>query len=673
MGGEWLPVLVGLLTAAAFLPSLSGGFLNFDDEYRFLKNKAYMGLGWTQLRWIFAGHFDTGNYEPFTWLTMAVVHALRGVDAAAYHLPGYLAHVATAVLFYFVSLRLLASALPPGEGETPRFRYAAAFAALLFGAHPLRTEVVAWLSGQHYTLAGAFFLASLNLYLRAFDAGNRAARAEPARGAPRPSASHPGMASPACYWGSAALFAVSILFYPIGMPMPVILLIIDAYPLRRLSWSRAAPPASPVLREKIPFLLLSLVGCASMVASRKSADLMAPIEMFGWAQRVTQTGYGLTMYLLETLDPVHFEPHLDIFKYGFDFLQPAFVGLSAASVAFTVAALALRRRWPGLLAVWACYVAALLPVSGLAQSGNQIIADRYTYLACLGWPLLAAASLIAAARTPGLRRLRPWGAAAAVAAVVGLEVLSFRQCRVWRDSGSFWTHHLRLKADDPYYLTSMAAYLAEIGDYAMARDYLQRSLKIDPSIFFTEYTLGFVHSKMGDHAQALKYFHAALSNPLSRRLSIISNAVGASLAQLGRHAEAVEHLAKAVEISPDNVEARFNLGISLLELGRVPEALGQFRQAAELYPGYWEAHFNAGTLLAGQGRFDEAMRHYRSALSVKPGHPEVLNNLGVALLKTGRAAEAQARFEEILRSQPGHARARFNLARARAAQGRPAD
>src|SRR5712692_3911356 len=74
----------------------------------------------------------------------------------------------------------------------------------------------------------------------------------------------------------------------------------------------------------------------------------------------------------------------------------------SAVVALTAIVLALRRHVPGLLAAWLAYVVVLLPVLGIFQSGPQIAADRYTYLAGLGWAILAGAGLLFCGRA--LRR-----------------------------------------------------------------------------------------------------------------------------------------------------------------------------------------------------------------------------------------------------------------------------
>src|SRR5262245_58983660 len=145
-----LPLAVAVLTVIAFLPVLSGSFLNWDDDVNFRHNRAYRGLGWEQIRWAFTSVLF-GHYIPLTRLTFSLNYVLGGMSPWGYHLFNLLVHGINAALFYVVARRLLLAATGTGRQDgrnDVEVVAAAATAALAFGLHPLRVEPVAWITGR---------------------------------------------------------------------------------------------------------------------------------------------------------------------------------------------------------------------------------------------------------------------------------------------------------------------------------------------------------------------------------------------------------------------------------------------------------------------------------------------------------------------------------------------
>src|SRR5213594_3953589 len=215
---RWLaPLLVALFTLAAFLPALQNQFVNWDDKDNFLDNPHYRGLGWTHLRWMWTTHL--GHYIPLTWMTLGLDYLIWGMNPTGYHLTNLLLHAANAVLVY----RLIV-ALVPGVGAR-----AALVGALGFAIHPLRVESVAWATERRDVLSGLFYLATVLGYLR-FAEAQREGR--PWRG-----------------WLAASVgcFLLSLLAKAWGITLPLVLLALDVYPLRRLV---GRSDVVPRLREK---------------------------------------------------------------------------------------------------------------------------------------------------------------------------------------------------------------------------------------------------------------------------------------------------------------------------------------------------------------------------------------------------------------------------------------
>src|SRR5438132_13123211 len=249
-----VPLLVALLTLTAFLPTLHNQFVNWDDADNFLENPHYRGLGWTHLRWMWTTH--RGHYIPLTWMTLGLDYLLWGMNPFGYHLTSLLLHAANAGVFFFVVRRILTQALPSRSERGHALAVAAGFAALVFAIHPLRVESVAWATERRDVLSGLFYLLTILLYLRASERGERG------RG---------------WYWGTVGLFACALLSKAMAVSVPVVLLILDVYPLRRLGGSTGwwSEPARRVYVEKIPFVLLAAAASAIAVMAQLSVHVAA--------------------------------------------------------------------------------------------------------------------------------------------------------------------------------------------------------------------------------------------------------------------------------------------------------------------------------------------------------------------------------------------------------------
>src|SRR6059036_3300894 len=234
---------------APFLPTLQNQFVSWDDDKNFLENPHYRGLSWTHLHWMWTTHL--GHYIPLTWMTLGLDYLLWGMNPVGYHLTSLLLHAANAVVFFFVVRRLLAQALSSPSERGYALAVSAGVAALVFAIHPLRVESVAWVTERRDVLSGLFYLLTILIYLRACE------REERGRG---------------WYWLSVAVFGCALLSKSMVLNLPVVLLILDVYPLRRLGgfvgwWSE---PARRIYVEKIPFVLLAAAASAIAVMAQSS-------------------------------------------------------------------------------------------------------------------------------------------------------------------------------------------------------------------------------------------------------------------------------------------------------------------------------------------------------------------------------------------------------------------
>src|SRR2546428_2582737 len=276
-GGSWLvPVLIALVTFAAFLPTLNNQFVDWDDQRNFLENPHYRGLAWTHLRWMWTTH--QGHYIPLTWMTLGLDYLLWGMNPVGYHLTNLLLHAANAVVFFFVVRRLLTRALPSPSERGHTLALSAGFASLVFAIHPLRVESVAWATERRDVLSGLFYLLTLLMYPRARE------REERGRG---------------WYWLSVAVFVLALLSKSMVVNLPIVLLILDVYPLRRLGgavgwWSA---PARRVYVGKIPFVLLAAAAPAVAVMAQLSVHAAASRAQLSVPGGVGGSASGFGCYL----------------------------------------------------------------------------------------------------------------------------------------------------------------------------------------------------------------------------------------------------------------------------------------------------------------------------------------------------------------------------------------
>src|SRR5881296_1675553 len=581
----WLvPVLTALVTFAAFLPTLNNQFVDWDDHHNLLDNPHYRGLGWTQIRWMWTT-FHMGHWLPLTWMSFGLDYLVWGLEPLGYHLTNLVLHATSAAVFYLVARRILSLAVPdPDDRGQAGLALSAGFAALLFALHPLRAESVAWATERRDVLLGLFYLLTILAYLRACERGERG------RG---------------WYWGAVGLFACALLSKSMVVNLPIVLLILDVYPLRRLGgatgwWSE---PARRVYVEKIPFVLLATAAAAIAVMAQLSVHAAASLAQLSVPGRVAVSAYGLSFYLWKMVVPLNLSPLYPLSPIVNPWAMP-FVLSYTMVLAITAIALALRRRVPGLPAAWSAYVVVLLPVLGIFQSGPQIAADRYTYLASLGWAILAGACLlfcwrISRTSTTGTPTTLPI-AGVAICVVAGLGVLTWNQVHIWHDSERLWTY----------------------------------TVAIHPNSSLAQFSLGIVLSAQGKPTEAIEHFQKGLQ--LRPDEPSAHTKLGVALIQQGKLADAIEHFRQAVRIYPDDALAHTNWGSALIDLGKPSEAIEHFQQALRIHPDDALAHTNWGSALIDLGKPSEAIEHYSKALRITAGLAEAQNGLGQALAQEQR-------------------------------------
>ena len=482
---RWLPPgLVVAVTLAAFLPTLGNGFASWDDAINFLDNPHFRGLGPAQLRWMFTT-FHAGHYIPLTWLSLGLDYLLWGLHPAGYHLTSLLFHTATALCFYFLALRLLRLALPPAPSPAA-LRWGAALAALLFAVHPLRVESVASATERRDVLSGLFYVLALLCYLKAVEC------APAARPRPR------------WYGLTLACFAAAVLSKSIAVTLPVTLLVLYVYPLRRLGGPAGWRALRPWL-EKVPFFALSAAAAASAFSALLPLGNTQSLQSMPLHLRLLVSVYGLLFYLRKTLIPLDLSPLYPL-SFQVTWLQFGLL-IGGACLAWFC-----RRRWPALTAAALVYAITVAPVVGIFQNGPQAAADRYAYLPCLGWAVLIGGAV--ARWWPSRRILVP------VAAVwlTALAFLTWQQTSLWRDPITLWSHAAVVTPGMRAAHFKLAQAYAQDGRIAEAIGAYREAMRLSgPSVPWGHLAIARLLEQSGLDAGARTEFAAALrEDPTSR-------------------------------------------------------------------------------------------------------------------------------------------------------------
>jgi cytochrome c-type biogenesis protein CcmH/NrfG len=533
-------VLALVATAVgALLPfwgALAAGFVNWDDDMLLLRHDRYQALTGEHLAWMF-GESYMGHYQPLTWLSYAFDHALWGLDPFGFHLTNLLLHAANALAFWWLLRVLSAGAVSP---------WWAAFGALLFAVHPLRVESVAWVTERRTLVCGLFWLLAIGCWVQ-----SRRATAHRAR------------------WGlalAAGCMFASLLANAWAMTLPVVLLLLDVWPLRRL---QAGGSRWRLVLEKWPFVALAAVAGVAALAAQGAAGARVSWHDHDLVARCAQAAYGLCYYVRATLWPVALSP-LHPLEHALDPGEARFVVSLVVVLAAAVAAWLWRRRAPALVVGAAIYLVVLLPVLGFVQSGPQLVAERYSYLPALVLP----AALVLSPRVRGA------GVRALPVALALLALLSWRtvqQTAVWRDSRTLWEHTLSLYPDSFHAHLHYAEVLAAEGNADGALAEYRRTVELQPLEHKGWQAIGGAEFRRGDFAASLDAYRRAHELQPHRPEHLHGMAIAAL--QLGRAEDCVRSCERCLAADPDWPHAWPVLGDALLRLGRRAEAQVAFERA----------------------------------------------------------------------------------------------
>ncbi len=610
--GRFRPLLIALLLALAtlllFARAAGNEFVLYDDNIYVTENPpVQQGLTWSGVAWAFTT-MHAGNWHPLTWLSHMLDVQLFGLAPGPHHLVNVLLHAANAVLLYLILLRMTGAP------------WRSAFVAALFAVHPLHVESVAWVAERKDVLSGLFGLLTIGAY---------------ARYAERPGAAR--------YAWTVLMLAIGLLCKPMLVTVPLLLLLLDYWPLGRMAGApppfpgadpdRPQAPLTRLVVEKIPMLALCTASSAVTVVAQGRSDAITDLSL-GLGARVANAAAGYVRYLGKTFFPGSLSVFYPLPPSGVPSWQ---VAVACLLLVFITAMVLLRlRRSPWLAVGWFWFAGMLVPVIGLVQVGAQSIADRYTYLPLIGVFVMVAWEAPELLRR---RRIRPNVlGAAAVAAIVALAALSWRQTGFWKTHETLFRHALDVTTNNWLAHESLGEFLGRKGDVDEALVHIREALRLSPEDARAWYNLGVLQRKTGRYSDAVGSLREALR--LRPRYANAWSNLGAVYESLGLVPEASGALREAVRIAPGDPAAWYNLGSFYGQTGFPVEAAKAFEEAVRIQPDFAAAWNNLGLAYRSSARIPEAADAFRQATRARPGDPVAWYNLGLLYAGTGRRREA---------------------------------
>jgi len=616
-----LCAMIFCATLAAYFPALRGGLL-WDDSSHLTKPGLQSFHGLWRI-WFELG--ATQQYYPLLHSAFWLEHRMWGDAVAGYHLTNVALHALSACLVVMIMKRL---SLP-----------GAWLAGFVFALHPVNVESVAWISEQKSTLSGVFYLASLLTYLHFYLQPDQDRRKSE-------------------YLLATGLFVLALLSKTVTATLPAVLLVIFWWRRGRLEWKRDVLPLLPWFALGISAGLFTSWVERTLIGARGADFLLTP------AQRVLIAGRAICFYAGKLLWPTNltfFYPHWKIEPgVWWQWMFPAGV------LAFGIGLVFVARRYRGPLASFLIFCGTLFPVLGFLNIYPfrfSYVADHFQYLASLGIIVPVTSMLLPAIERISSRRAVT--IACCFVLILFLGVLTWRQCRMYRDSETLYRESLARNPGSWLAHYNLGVLFAEMpGRLPDAIAEYQAALRIKPDYAEAHVNLGNTLSQTpGREPDAIAEYQAALR--INPDYAEAHNDLGIALSfSPGRLQDAIAEYQEALQIDPDYAEAHLNLGNILSQIpGRQPEAIAEYQAALRINPNDAAAHFNLGNLLARTpGRLQDAIAEYQAALRIAPEYAKAHYNLGIVLaVIPGRLADAVAELQAALRINPDYAEAHNQL------------
>ncbi|QWR76649.1 tetratricopeptide repeat protein [Candidatus Magnetomonas plexicatena] len=517
IGGVIYSILILILALYVYADTRNFQFLIYDDN-RYVTDNPFVQMGFTKesVKWAFTTDND-GNWFPLTWLTHLADFQFYGLRPMGHHITSVIIHSVNSLLVFILFTNLLRGNMLQG-----------AIIGALFAIHPMHVESVAWVSERKDVLCTFWFFLTMLSYL-----------------------SYVRTEKKLRYMLTLTLFAFSLMSKPMAVTLPVLLLLIDFWPLNRFANTQDVRVSS-LLIEKIPFFVLSAVSSVITVYVQKSGGHLMPLQRFPLSLRTGNALVSYIKYLYLSVYPVRLSNF-----YPMPENVPALLVIFSAVLIIAMTAVFLKnaKTMPCLIVGWGWFFITLSPVIGLIQVELQSMANRYTYIPYTGiFVLLVVCVFELIKRFPKLK----------LPLTISIIMFVLTMSYLARDEASYWRNSLTLT---------------------------NRAIEVNAKNYMAYYNLGYIKASEGNHAEAFFSYNRAISLKPTFGKPYIN--AGFELLALNRVTDAIRYFKKSIPVAGPNISIGFNgLGIALLREGKTVEARTAFENALKHDTGMEPAQIN---------------------------------------------------------------------------------
>ncbi len=502
----YLAALVGIATFAFYLSALHNGFAGWWDDSRYVyENPHIRSFNAAFLKWAFLD-FYASNWHPLTWISHAFDYAIWGLNPMGHHLTSYIIHAINSSLAVILTIKLLEiyqeRAIGGGSAtsiDRSGMLIAGVVTGLLLGLHPIHVESVAWIAERKDVLCALFFLISIITYTAYVTVG--ATRQKRVPWFPNK-----------LYLLCLGFFALALLSKPMAVSLPLVLLILDWHPFKRIQSVKSFWYA---FVEKLPFIALSLISAILTVRAERAGGAMRMMVFVPLSTRLLVAAKAYVTYLWKMILPVNLIPYYaypkDVTVFSLEYLSAVIL-----IAVITVMCIIFAKRHKVLLTAWGYYVVTLIPVIGIVQVGEQAMADRYTYLPSLG-PFLVVGLVVAwiYRRIHALQRrsfaLKVSALAIIILVFFVLASLMLKQAAIWENPITLWTYVIeREPTSIPGAYVNRGVAFREEGQLNEAINDFNSALFLDSFRVNAYYERGLIYYEMGQFDKAVADLNNAI-------------------------------------------------------------------------------------------------------------------------------------------------------------------
>lgn len=480
-----IKISIGILfiTLITHLPSLTHGFLNWDDNTYITSNPSFKANWLEFTQWAFYTKYFA-NYHPLTWLSYKLDYEIWGLNPFGYHLTNIIFHSLNSILVFFIIKTLID--MYRSEMQTSQNHKKTLIISLtttaLFMLHPIHIESVTWVSERKDVLYAFFYLISIYFYCKYLKS-------------PKTGSKH--------YITALLFFLFSSLSKVMAVTLPVVLIIIDLCINRRLYKDSTLHSLTRIMIEKIPFLSISIIFSIIAVKAQNISDSIISIESFSYSERIISYIFTMPLYVLKLIVPLqytHLHPLIPYKEY-MSLTSPFFIAMFVLFLIATIFVVLRAKKHDFVpTAIYTFFLITILPTSSLFHIAYRLFAERYLYLASIAIFLTFSILLY------NLFYLRHKKVFYTLFGSIFL-ILTFatiKQQSIWKDTLTLWNHQIKVYGHidtTGYYLRGLE-YIRIDQCHNAIMDF-NKVLQLKTHQDFAYRNRGFCYTKLGEHQKAI--------------------------------------------------------------------------------------------------------------------------------------------------------------------------